>query len=357
MVCMTARPLRILVAEDSALFVAVLEDVVTAEPDMEIVGIADNGEDAVRMCRELQPDLILMDIQMPRMDGLAATEAIMANTPTPIFVVTSDPYQGGVDMSFKALSAGALDLMPKPTAFPWPEREKAPFLRKIRLLAQIPVVRHPRGNLRRKQVSMHGTRRQPPVEDAAIVGVIASTGGPKALARLFSDLPADFPAPILVVQHIIRGFSEHLAGWLDANSDLRVQEAMHGMRAEPANVYVAPADTHMELTQGRFIELNEGPPVGGHCPSGDLLLESIARHAGSMGVGIIMSGMGSDGTAGLAALHRCGGSTFVQDRESSVVYGMPQSALDLGVVNDVVEFDDMARHLTRVVRSIYQGGN
>lgn len=353
---MSPRPLRILVAEDSALFVAVLEDLIGNEPDMTIVGIADNGEDAVTMCAELAPDLVLMDIRMPRMDGLAATEAIMASNPTPIFVVTSDPYQGGVDMSFKALSAGALDLMPKPTAFPWPEHEKAPFLRKIRLLAQIPVVRHPRGNLRRKQVSFHGTRRQPSAENAAVVGVIASTGGPKALARLFSELPPDFPAPILVVQHIIRGFSEHLAGWLNNNSDLNVKEALHGIKAEPGSVYVGPADQHLELAKGRFIELNEGPPVGGHCPSGDLLLESIARHAGGLGVGVIMSGMGSDGTAGMAALHRAGGRTLVQDRESSIVYGMPQSALDLGVVDEVVELEEMARYITRLVRKLNQGG-
>jgi two-component system chemotaxis response regulator CheB len=204
-------------------------------------------------------------------------------------------------------------------------------------------------------VSLHGTRRQPSAEEAAVVGVIASTGGPKALARLFGELPPDFPAPILVVQHIIRGFSEHLAGWLDANSGLAVQEAMHGVRAKPGNIYVAPADTHLEIGPDRFLELNEGPPVGGHCPSGDLLLESLARHAGSRSVGIIMSGMGSDGTAGLAALHRSGGKTFVQDRKSSVVYGMPQSAIDLGVVDDVVELDDMASHLNHIVRAIHQG--
>lgn len=352
---MSPRPLRILVAEDSALFVAVLEDLIENEPDMEIVGVADNGRDAVAMCGELQPDLILMDIRMPKMDGLAATEAIMASHPTPIFVVTSDPYQGGVDLSFKALSAGALDLMPKPAAFPWPEREKAHFLRQIRLLAQIPVVRHPRGNLRRKRVTFHGTRH-PEADEAAVVGVIASTGGPKAIARLFAELSPNFPAPILVVQHIIRGFSEHLAGWLDANSDLRVQEAVHGMRAEPGHVYVAPADSHLELGDGRFLELNEGLPVGGHCPSGDMLLESIARRSGAMGVGIVMSGMGSDGTAGLAALHRAGGKTFVQDRHSSIVYGMPQSALDLGVVDDIVELDNMAGHLTSIVKRLHQGG-
>lgn len=354
---MSPRPLRILVAEDSALFVAVLEDLIGAEPDMEIVGVADNGHDAVEMCAALEPDLVLMDIRMPRMDGLAATEAIMANHPTPIFVVTSDPYQGGVDLSFKALSAGALDLMPKPAAFPWPEREKAQFLREIRLLSQIPVVRHPRGNLRRKRVSFHGARRHPDADEAAVVGIIASTGGPRALARLFAELSPHFPAPILVVQHIIRGFSEHLAGWLNANSDLEVQEAVHGVRARPGHVYVAPADHHMELASGRFIELNEGLPVGGHCPSGDLLLESIARHAGPMGVGIIMSGMGSDGTAGLAALHRVGGAGLVQDRESSVVYGMPQSAIDLDIVDDVVDLEEMSRHLTRVVKSLHQGGS
>jgi len=350
------QPLRILIAEDSALFEAVLREVVSEEPDMTVLDAVGDGEQAVEKCIELEPDLVLMDIQMPRMDGLMATEHIMAQSPTPILVITSDPYRGGVDMSFKALSAGALDLMAKPTSLPWPDRERQEFLRKIRLLSQIPVIRHVRGSMRRRHVSFHGSRATDAlgVEDVAVVGIVASTGGPKALARLLGDLPPGFPSPILVVQHIMRGFSQHLASWLDANSDLEVLEAAHGLRAEPGRVYVAPADHHLELGSGRWLEVHDAPPVGGHRPSGDVLLESLARRAPDRSLALVLSGMGSDGTMGLAAIHRAGGVTLVQDRESSVVYGMPQSAIDLGVVQNVVDLDGMAHEVVSQIRRIHQ---
>lgn len=348
------RPIRILIAEDSELFAEVISAVFDDEIDMEVVGIAPDGERAIDMCRELQPDLVLMDIQMPRMDGLSATQHIMADTPTPILVITSDPYHGGVDMSFKALSYGALDLMAKPQQMPWDNQYRREFLRKIRLLSQIPVIRHMRVR-RTKHVTFHGKKKHE-IESGteAVVGVVASTGGPKAIARLLADLPPEFAAPIVIVQHIIRGFSAHLSSYLDKNSALNVSEARDGQIMESGSVYVAPADKHVEVGPGRRLHVFEGAPVGGHCPSGDLLLESVARYVGARGLGLVLSGMGSDGTAGLAALHRAGAVTLVQDRESCVVYGMPQSAIDFGVVSEVVKLDELARGLIRHVETIHQ---
>jgi two-component system chemotaxis response regulator CheB len=296
----------------------------------------------VKLCAELRPDLVLMDIQMPELDGLQATEAIMAQSPTPILVITADPFRNGVDLSFRALSAGALDLMAKPETVPWPDASRRDFLRKIRLLSQVPVVRHMRG---RKQPApmpalLPTTSNPAPVD--GVVGIIASTGGPRSLGTIMAELDASFPAPILVVQHIMPGFSAHLADWLNRLAALEVVEAKVGMRMERGKVYIASADTHLELGPASTLRVHEDAPVSGHRPSGDLLLESLAKFAGPKAVGLVMSGMGSDGTLGLAAVGRAGGRTLVQDKESSVVYGMPQSAIDLGVVQRIVKLEEIA---------------
>ncbi len=346
------KPIRILIAEDSDLFADVLSETIEAEPDMKVIGVASDGEKAVEMCGAERPDLILMDIQMPRMDGLTATRHIMGQTPTPILVITSDPYHGGVDMSFKALSAGALDLMAKPEGLPWPDSEYREFMRKVRLLSQIPVVRHMRGR-RRAPVSFHGRPGEElEPDEIAILGIVASTGGPKAVARILGDLPPQFASPVLLVQHIMRGFSTHLSTWLDKNCALPVREASQGMKVEPGTVYVAPAELHMEFTSSGQLSLHDAPEIGGHRPSGDLMLESLARHAQSRAIGAVLSGMGSDGTVGLSAIKRTGGTTLVQDRESAVVYSMPQSAIDLGVVDEIVELDNFARRLVKISERI-----
>lgn len=338
-------PVRVLIAEDSEIFASILAETISAEPDMEVVGVAADGEAAVELCAELAPDIVLMDIRMPRMDGLTATEQIMADCPTPILVVTADPYHAGVDMSFRALSAGALDLMAKPASLPWERQQREAFLRKIRLLAQVAVVRHQRAG-RPQRVSYHGAHE--PAADVA-VGIVASTGGPRALGRLLAELPATFPTPVFVVQHIIPGFSSHLAKWLNSVAALEVVEAQDGEFGRAGVAYVAPANVHLRVHDRFRIELVPGDPVSGHLPSGDVLLESLARARHRYAIGIVLSGIGSDGTTGLAAVHRAGGVTMVQDRASSVVYGMPQSALDLGVVDEVVELDRMPEKLLATV--------
>lgn len=347
------KPIRVLIADDSELFAEFLSSLVSDEPDMEVVAVAENGERAVKLCSELKPDIILMDIQMPRMDGLIATQYIMSDTPTPILVITSDPYHGGVDMSFKALSAGALDLIAKPEFHSWAEPSRREFIRKIRLLSQVTVVRHMRGR-RQRVISLHG-RREVPDGKSAIIGIVASTGGPRGLAKFVADLPPGFPAPVLIVQHIIQGFSTHLATWLNKNSELLVLEAEDGMPIKAGQAYIAPADRHLEVTSKHTLKLYDAPPVVGHCPSGDVLLESLAKYHGERAIGIVMSGMGSDGTAGLAAIHHVGGHTMVQDRASCVVYSMPQSAIDLDVVQEVVKLEDMARATLKAVETIHRG--
>ncbi|MFW5968299.1 MAG: chemotaxis-specific protein-glutamate methyltransferase CheB [Persicimonas sp.] len=352
--------MRILIAEDSSLFATVLREMIEREPDMEVVGRATNGREAVEMCMELEPDLILMDIHMPVMDGLTATGRIMARCPTPILVITADPYKGGVDLSFKALSAGALDLIAKPDEFPMREAERLELLRKMRILAEVPVVRHVRENLNRSEVPTSKARSQTsdrseeshgPLadEETPVVGIVGSTGGPKALSQLLGELPGDFAAPIVIVQHITRGFSRHLTRWLNNHSELRVVEASHQQPVRAGHVYIAPTEMQMELTASRRLKVYDGPAVDGHRPSGDVLLRSLARHVAPRAVGVVLSGMGQDGAFGLAAMYRSGSVTLVQDETSALVYSMPRSAIERGVVSDVVELDRMSSRLTELV--------
>jgi len=340
---------------------------------MEVAGLATNGAQAVELCEQLKPDLILMDIHMPVMDGLTATGRIMASCPTPILVVTADPHRGGVDLSFKALSAGALDLVSKPGEVPMREAERLGFLRKMRLLASIPVVRHVRDRLqdtpagraqRSAQVAQtRASRPKPqrespyaiPRENAPILGIVASTGGPRALGEFLGALPADFPAPILLVQHITRGFATHLTRWLDANSALNVVLAQNGQQIRVGSVYVAPTELQMELSSTGALKVYDGPAVAGYRPSGDVLLRSLARHAAPRAIGLVLSGMGQDGAFGMAALYRSGAVTLVQDEASSVVYSMPRAALGRGVVSEVVELPKMAARLEEIVDSFLDG--
>lgn len=354
--------IRILIAEDSSLFITVLRDLIKSEPDMELVGLATNGAKAVELCEQLKPDLILMDIHMPVMDGLTATGRIMARCPTPILVVTADPHRGGVDLSFKALSAGALDLVSKPAEVPMREAERLGFLRKMRLLAGIPVVRHVRDRLQDAPASRvkktppfdRGTASKPPVkrENPPILGIAASTGGPRALGEFLGALPAEFEAPILLVQHITRGFATHLTRWLDANCELNVVLAKNGQAVCAGSVYVAPTELQMELSSTRTLKVYDGPAVAGYRPSGDVLLRSLARHAAPRAIGLVLSGMGQDGAFGMAALYRSGGVTVVQDEPSSVVYSMPRSALERGVVSEVIELPNMATRIHEIVGTL-----
>lgn len=359
--------LRILIAEDSELFAAVLQETLAAESNLEVVGMARDGLEAVEMCAQLQPDLVMMDIHMPRLDGLSATEKIMAQTPTPILIITSDPRSQGVDLSFKALSAGALDLIAKPTRFPLPDHERKSLLRKVRLLAQIPVVRHVRGTRLHTPTppgfqpvdattpslppSIRPTTPTP--SSTSVIGIVASTGGPRALAQLLADLPADFAASLLIVQHITHGFSAHLATWLNAHSPLTVLEARDGISIQPGHAYIAPTEQHLELTRSNRLRVFQAEPVKGHCPSGDLLLKSIARNA-KHAVGIILSGMGDDGTDGIEALHHTGALTLAQDKKSSVIYSMPRSAIARGAITRVTPIESIADELHAHIRAHQQ---
>jgi two-component system, chemotaxis family, protein-glutamate methylesterase/glutaminase len=347
---------RVLVAEDSVTARELLRRVLESDPAIEVVGFAANGAEAVEMTARLQPSIVLMDIDMPVLDGFQATRQIMTRCPTPIIIVTATRRVEDVELSLEAVRHGALALLPKPGWPGSPHTGGSPerLLFQVRALAEVRVVRRMAFSGRPKSPS-NGTA--PPPADTVVangvhpagptsvevVGVAASTGGPPALAGLLGGLPADFRAPVLVVQHLPDGFSHGLTSWLNGHSPLPVRLAADDDRLEPATVYVAPEGSHMEIERDR-IRLRPGPPVSGFLPAANRLFLSLASR-GHQAAAVVLTGMGKDGLDGARTMQQNGGRILAQDRDSSVVFGMPGAVVAAGIadVEGPVEF--LAAHL------------
>lgn len=342
--------IRVLVAEDSVTVRELLVAILESDPGIRVVGQAKNGREAVEMARELRPDLITMDVHMPEMDGFAATKEIMVEAPTPIIIVSSSSRGRDVDLSLNALRAGALMVVPKPDdpASPMFNGKQEQFLSMAKAMAGVKVVR--RWATRTAPVPP-APAPPPKAVVPRVVAIAASTGGPAALQRILADLPGDFPTPILVVQHIARGFTEGLTEWLGASSPLRVKVAEHGEGLAPRTVYVAPDDRHLGLAVGDRVEVLDAPPVEGFRPSATHLFESAARSYGAGVAAVILTGMGRDGVAGLQRVRDAGGHVIAQDRATSVVYGMPHAAVEAGVVDAVLPLEVIAGGLDRLTRA------
>lgn len=332
------KSVKVLVVDDSELFAHALAARLRREAGIDVVGVARDGRSAVERTAALRPDVVTMDVHMPVMDGLLAVERIMAQTPTPILVLTEDPLGPAGDRTFGALQRGALDVVRKPGPLPWEGEAFAEVVTRIRLLARVPVIRHVGGTRHRWQ------RRPPPARSAAaqVVGVVASTGGPRAISQILCALPANFPLPIVVVQHLAPGFTTALCDWLDRAAPLSVVEATEGATLQRGAVYVAPADRHLEVDARGVVVLREDAPEAGHRPSGSVLLRSLARSYGRGAIGVILTGMGRDGVDGLAALARVQAPTVVQDAATSVVDGMPRAAREAGLARVVVPLPQIA---------------
>jgi len=337
------KPLRILIAEDTRLFTQALRDVLEEDRGIVVAGMACNGQEAVDKAKKLKPDLIIMDINMPVMSGMDAIEQIMATNPTPILVVTANASQR---VLFQALEHGALDLILKQKVWPSGEKEQAEFREKVRLLSGIRVIRHVAGKLTSIKEG-----RGLKIEAKHVVAIAGSTGGPQALHRLLSVLPADFPAPVLVVQHMAHGFSHGLVNWLDGECTLDVRIASHGDPLEPGRVLLAPDGVHMIVGKGGTVVLEDSEPVSGQRPSATVLFRSVAKVFNTRAVGVVITGMGKDGAEGLRDIYDVGGITIAQDERSSLVYGMPRAAAELGVVGSVLPLDEIPRALLQAIRT------
>lgn len=339
-----------------------LKRMLALAPDIMVVGTARDGREALARFEAAQPDVICTDYLMPEMNGLALIERAMAEFPRPILVVSSAIDVGRRDTAFPLLAAGAIDVFAKPDAQTPFEESAAQLIQKIRLLSGIVVISR-RAAISKPALSTPEamapgqplpiatslpaplTPRSGALTSPRLIAIGASTGGPQVLQTLFEHLPASFPCPILCVQHISAGFLEGLVSWLDAQSPLRIKIAEAGETARAGTIYFPPENLHLEIDARGRLSGSDAPAVDGHKPSVTATFESVARHYGRGALGILLTGMGSDGAAGLEAIQRAGGVTIAQNEASCVVFGMPKQAIARGAAQFVLAPSEIAATL------------
>lgn len=326
--------IRVVVADDSATFRAILRTVLATAPDLEVIGEAADGEEAVARTVALRPDVVTMDVRMPRLGGLEAIRRIMSVAPTPVIVVSAEASQHEQRLGFEALRAGAVEVLSKPRrAGAGTFEAQAEAIRSaVRAVARVDLSAPRRRAAARAAPAAPGRARA--------VGIAASTGGPAALARILAPLPADYGLPILVVQHIAAGFEDGLVRWLQGETRLRVRIAQDADTIERGAVLLARNGRHLATAEGR-VRLEDGPPVRGFRPSGTVLFRSLAAEYGAGAAGLVLTGMGDDGAAGLRAVRDAGGYTAAQSRASCVVYGMPGAAVASGATDLSLELEEV----------------
>ena len=338
---------RVLVVEDSRTTRKHLVEVVGADPGLVVAGEAEDGVQAIELCRTLRPDVITLDIMLPLMSGLAVTEYVMAYCPTPILIVSASMNRGELHKTYDALAAGAVDVLDKPMGNDTDEAWERRFVSAVKIVSQIRVITHIRARLGPIGRTPVRTARFETCGGATRTSVIAiggSTGGPAAMMEILRGLPANFPIPILLVIHISEPFGTAFTEWLDGQSKQRVRCAQDG---EPlpsvgrAGVLMAPPGVHLVVERGR-LRLTSGPERNSCRPSVDVLFESLAKEHGDETTACLLTGMGRDGAAGLLALRHAGALTFAQDEASSVVFGMPKEAIQMGAAGRVLALGDIA---------------
>ncbi|MBN1209088.1 MAG: chemotaxis-specific protein-glutamate methyltransferase CheB [Myxococcaceae bacterium] len=341
------KKVSVLVVDDSLICRQLICEALSQDPDLQVVGACADGKEAVARVKELRPNVITMDVDMPVMDGLTAVEHIMAECPTPILVLTADPRSQAPELTCRALELGALGLRVKPSIDDGLEAWN--LAKELKLLSSVRVIRHLRGPKRVVPPKQEGPASLLPAS-VGVVAVAASTGGPQILHRFLAELPADFPAPIAIVQHINAAFAESLAGWLANTSRLKVRLAQDGELLMPGHVLIAPPGMHMVIPFRGRVALKTGVERDGHMPSATVLLESAAKAYGRRALGLILTGMGEDGAAGMLAIKQAGGITLAQNEESCVVFGMPGAAVERNAVDHLVHGDEVATALLRLTR-------
>jgi two-component system chemotaxis response regulator CheB len=338
--------IRVLLVDDSPSVRAVLKRIFRRTRDIEVVGESGDGAQAVQAVVDLQPHVVVMDLQMPVLDGYAATEQIMALRPTPIVVLSSRANRNQMQIAFEAMRRGAVEVLPKPEdTASWQQlAESLPAT--VRAVAAARAAPRPR---RARSVPPPAAASAPRGEEVRYVAIGASTGGPAAIRELLDEMPADAPVGFLVVQHIASGFELGFADWLNKELPFDVRLAQHGEVLRRGAVRLAPGGSHLRLEAGGVLALDSETPVRrGHRPSVDEMFLAAAEACPREVAGVLMTGMGSDGVEGLLALRRAGGVTLVQDEASSVVFGMPRVALERGAAETALPPRELARALARL---------
>lgn len=348
---------RVLVVDDSALMRMMISDILNSEKGIEVVATAKDGEDGIKKVTELKPDVITLDVEMPRLDGLQTLGYIMSEIPTPV-VMVSAYTQKGAEATLRALEYGAVDFVSKPSGPISGDINTVgdELIAKVKTAATVDL-----DNLqfiRPKKVSEDyiKSRPQKAVPAVKVVAIGASTGGPRALGQILPQLDPDIAAGLLIVQHIPRGFTKAFASRLDSESKIDIKEARVGDEIEPGKALIAPSDYHMTVKRKGIgkdttgvISLNQDPPVYGLRPTVDAMMLSVAEVYGDKTVAVILTGMGSDGAKGMKAIKENKGRTIAQDKDTCVVYGMPKAAVKEGVVDKITPLNKIAEEIMKMV--------
>lgn len=336
--------IRVLLVDDSPLALEVIQRMIAREPGIEVCGTARDGAEALALITHLRPDVVCTDLYMPVMGGLELTRELMAAHPVPVLVVSVAVQREPAAVVFETLEAGAVDVVAKPRAgLVLPSSELAnELVRKIKVAAGVVALR------RHRRLAASPTSMQWPLPDLTsvrvprIVGIAASTGGPQAIETILRKLPANFPLPLLCVQHIARGFISGLVDWLSRTSRIAVRIAEDGLAPQPATAYFARDGMHLEIDADGCLCCSTQSKDQPYRPSADLALASIARFYGGDSVGVVLTGMGRDGVLGLTEIARAGGVTIAQDESTSVVFGMPRAAIKAAAAKTVLQLEQIA---------------
>ncbi|UFS69420.1 chemotaxis-specific protein-glutamate methyltransferase CheB [Geomonas sp. RF6] len=339
---------KVLVVDDSPVAQALLVHVLGSDPEIEVIGTARNGTEAIAVLEKKRPDVVTMDLHMHGMDGFVATRRIMTECPVPV-VIVSGSIDPKLDTTiFQAIEAGAVAILLRPPGVEHPEhrRAAAELVQTVKLMSEVKVVRRfqPRTSIARPHSAALEEALTAP--DIKVIAIGASTGGPIVVKRILSGLPRTFPIPILVVQHMAEGFVEGFAEWLAQACAIRVKVGSHGEFLAPGVAYVGPSGFELGIDRHGKIELARGKAGAVHCPTVGHLFDSVAQSFGRHAVGVLLTGMGSDGAQGLKRLKGKGAITIAQDKESSVIFGMPGEAVKLGAAQHVLPPDAILRMLT-----------
>jgi two-component system, chemotaxis family, protein-glutamate methylesterase/glutaminase len=340
--------IKVLVVDDSALMRKLIPIILERDPAIEVVGTAMDGAFALRKIAELRPDVVTLDLEMPRMDGMETLRMIMRNAPRPVIVFSTHSREGAYS-TFKALALGAIDFVAKPKDAASGHLDPIAFqlIEKIKVakraggLKKLPAFEiEPQPSLKRKSPAM--------IAPSRIIAIGISTGGPNALQYLLAQIPADFPAAFVIVQHMPEGFTDMFARRLDECCAMDIQEAKSGDLLVAGRVLICPGNRHMmvrRMPRGEMVVLSDSPPINGHRPSVDVLFHSVAQEFGLTAVGLLMTGMGEDGAEGLGAIKAAGGMTIAQSEETCVVSGMPRAAIVKGYANKILPLENLGNYL------------
>ncbi len=344
--------IKAVIADDSPVIREYLKHILESYPDLQVVGMANDGYETVKLVNRTKPDVVIMDINMPNMNGFQATRRIMETTPVPIVLVSASYDTKEAATTFQALEAGALTVMEKPVGIGDPDSEKLTreFIQTVKLMSEVKVVTRKPQFLGKKVIPSVPSRASslPTPTEVKLIAIGASTGGTLVLQTILLRLPSDFSVPIVIVQHIAAGFVQGLAEWLEQTTGFPVKVATHGEILLPSHAYLAPDDYHMNVNKGMQISFIKAEKENGLRPSVSFLFRSVANVFGKEAVGVLLTGMGADGAKELKLMKEKGAVTIAQDEETSLVFGMPGKAVEMGAAHYVLPPEKIAQALVKM---------